>query len=308
MRNSLVVERPPAETDPRESAVDVPGNFVTNSSSSVAALAGSVRQSPTAIIGLLVLVFWIVCAIAWPLLAPYDPNQFHTAARLQPPSTQFWFGTDQFGRDVFSRVLAGSRDILIIAPLATLVGVVCGTCLGLVAGFYRGVLGEGVLRVMDAIMAFPVVTLSLLVVAMVGPSVFNVIMVIGLVFTPRVARVVYASTLSVRDLNYVAAARLRGESNGYILFGEILPTITAPIVVESTVRVGYAVFASATLSFLGLGIPPPAADWGLQIADARTFLQSAPWTVLFPALAIASLVIAVNLVSDGLQSNRGRMS
>ena len=306
MRSSVVVERPSSDADLPESAVDAGANFISTGSSSVAALARGVRHSPTAIVGVLVLIFWIVCAIAWPWLAPYDPNQFHTAARLQPPSTQFWFGTDQFGRDVFSRVLAGSRDILIIAPLATLVGVVCGTCLGLVAGFYRGVLGEGVLRVMDAIMAFPVITLSLLVVAMLGPSVINVIMVIGLVFMPRVARVVYASSLSVRELNYVAAARLRGESNRYILFGEILPNITAPIVVESTVRIGYAVFASATLSFLGLGIPPPAADWGLQIADARTFLQSAPWTVLFPALAIASLVIAVNLVSDGLQANRGR--
>jgi peptide/nickel transport system permease protein len=269
-------------------------------------LVQRVRRSPTAMAGLVILVFWIVCAIAWPVLVPYDPNQFHINARLQPPSTQFYFGTDQFGRDVFSRVLAGSRDILIVAPLATLVGIVCGTVLGLIAGYYRGVAGEGVLRIMDAIMAFPVVTLTLLVVALLGPSVVNVILVIGLVFTPRVARVVYASVLSVRDLNYVAAARLRGESSRYILFGEILPTITAPIVVEGTVRVGYAVFASATLSFLGLGIPPPAADWGLQIADARTFIQSAPWTVLFPALAIASLVIAVNLVSDGLQEGPAR--
>jgi len=274
--------------------------------SGFATLARRVRRSPTAMVGLAILITWTVIAIAWPVLAPYDPTQFHTSARLQPPSTQFFYGTDQFGRDVFSRVLAGSRDILIVAPLATLVGIVCGTCLGLIAGYYRGVVGEGVLRVMDAIMAFPVVTLTLLVVAMLGPSVVNVIMVIGLVFTPRVARVVYASVLSVRDLNYVAAARLRGESNGYILFGEILPTVTAPIVVEGTVRIGYAVFASATLSFLGLGIPPPAADWGLQIAEARTFIQSAPWTVFFPALAIASLVIGVNLVSDGLQEETSR--
>jgi peptide/nickel transport system permease protein len=305
MRSAVVAERPSDESPIRGDALDVAAADVPNSSS-LGALFGGVRRSPSAMVGLLLLVFWVVCAIAWPLLAPFDPNQFHTAARLQPPSSQFWFGTDQFGRDVFSRVLAGSRDILIVAPLATLVGVVCGTCLGLAAGFYRGVLGEAVLRVMDAIMAFPVVTLSLLVVAMLGPSVLNVIMVIGLVFTPRVARVVYASALSARELNYVAAARLRGESSAYILFGEILPTITAPIVVEGTVRVGYAVFASATLSFLGLGIPPPAADWGLQIADARTFLQSAPWTVLFPALAIASLVVGVNLFSDGLQGNGSR--
>src|SRR4051812_31001801 len=127
--------------------------------SGFAALVRRVRRSPTAMLGLVILVFWIVCAIAWPVLAPYDPNQFHINARLQPPSAQFYFGTDQFGRDVFSRVLAGSRDILIVAPLATLVGIVCGTVLGLIAGYYRGVVGEGVLRIMDAIMAFPVVTL-----------------------------------------------------------------------------------------------------------------------------------------------------
>lgn len=259
------------------------------------------RHSPTASIGVVVLMVWVVCAVAWPLFAPFDPNQFHSEARLQAPSLRFWFGTDQFGRDILSRVLAGSRDILVVAPLATLVGVVGGTCLGLVAGYYRGLVGEAVLRLMDAIMAFPIVPLTLLVVATLGPSLVNVILVIGLVFAPRVARVVYASVLSVRDLNYVAAARLRGEPGSYILFGEILPTITAPIVVEATVRVGYAVFTSATLSFLGLGVPPPAADWGLQIADARTFIQSAPWSVLFPAMAIASLVIAINLVSDGLQ-------
>jgi peptide/nickel transport system permease protein len=250
---------------------------------------------------MIVLAAWLICAIAWPMFAPYDPNQFHFDARLQAPSARFWFGTDQFGRDIFSRVLAGSRDILVVAPFATLVGIGAGTCLGLVAGFYRGLISEVILRLVDAVMAFPLVPLTLLVVATLGPSLINVILVIGLVFAPRVARVVYASVLSVRDLNYVSAATLRGESNAYILFGEILPNITAPIVVEATVRIGYAVFTSATLSFLGLGVPPPAADWGLQIADARTFIQSAPWSVLFPALAIASLVIAVNLVSDGLQ-------
>jgi peptide/nickel transport system permease protein len=265
---------------------------------------GRVWRSPTAIVGLVVLGAWVICAIGWPVLTPYDPYQFHIDARLQPPSARFLFGTDQFGRDIFSRVLAGSRDILVVAPLATLVGIAAGTCLGLVAGYYRGLASEAVLRVMDAVMAFPIVTLTLLVVATLGPSLLNVLLVIGLVFTPRVARVVYASVLSVRDLNFVAAARLRGESDAYILAGEILPNVMGPIVVEATVRVGYAIFASATLSFLGLGVPPPASDWGLQIADARTFLQSAPWTVLFPALAIASLVIAVNLVSDGLQPGR----
>jgi peptide/nickel transport system permease protein len=263
-------------------------------------------EGATGFVGLAVVVFWAACAIAWPVFAPYDPTQFHIDSRLAAPSARFLFGTDQFGRDVLSRVLAGSRDILIVAPAATLVGLGVGTCLGLAAAYYRGVLGEVLLRVMDAVMAFPIVTLTLLVVATLGPSLTNVVMVIGLVFAPRVARVVYAAALAVRDLNFVAAARLRGEPDGYILFGEILPNVTGPIVVEGTVRVGYAIFASATLSFLGLGVPPPASDWGLQIAESRTFIQVAPWTVLFPALAIASLVIAINLVSEGLQEGAPR--
>src|SRR5438552_945946 len=195
----------------------------------------AVVRSPLAILGLLIVAVWIICAIAWPIIAPYDPNQFHFNARLQPPSLSFFFGTDQFGRDIFSRVLAGSRDVLVVAPLATLVGIVCGTGLGLVAGYYRGLLGEALLRVMDAVMAFPIVTLTLLVGASLGRSLINVVLVIGLVFTSRVVRVVQASMLAVRDLNFVAAARLRGESDAYILVGEILPTIRAPIVVEATV-------------------------------------------------------------------------
>src|SRR5258708_4993282 len=164
----------------------------------------AIVRSPLALSGLLMVGVWIACAVAWPLIAPYDPNQFHFNARLQPPSFSFFFGPDQFGRDISSRALAGSRDILVVAPLATLVGIVCGTGLGLVAGYYRGLLGEAVLRVMDAVMAFPIVTLTLLVVASLGPSLVNVILVIGLVFTPRVARVVYASILAVRDFNLPA--------------------------------------------------------------------------------------------------------
>lgn len=263
------------------------------------------RRSPMGLLGLAVVVFWIVMAIAWPVVAPYGPNAFHVSSRFSPPSAQFLLGTDQFGRDVLSRVLAGSRDVLVVAPIATLVGVVGGILLGALAGYRPGWLSEAVLRLMDAIMAFPIVPLTLLIVAMLGPSLVNVILVIGFVFAPRVGRVVYASVLGVRDLNFVAAARMRGEPGRSIFFREILPTITAPIIVEATVRVGYAIFASATLSFLGLGVPPPAADWGLQIADNRSFIQTAPWTVLAPAVAIASLVIALNLVSDALQGGEG---
>jgi peptide/nickel transport system permease protein len=252
-------------------------------------------------VGLGVILMWIVIGIAWPWLVPYAPTEIHVDASLAPPSARFLFGTDQLGRDIFSRVLAGSRDVLIVAPCATLIGLTFGTLLGLIAGYYGGLLGDIVMRAIDAVMAFPLLVLALLILATFGSSVFSVMLVIGFVFAPHTARVVRSVVLGLREMNFVAAAKLRGESDWYILLAELLPNARAPIVVEGTVRVGYAIFASATLSFLGLGVPPPASDWGLQVAEARNFLQTAPWMALFPALAIASLVVAVNLVSDGLR-------
>jgi peptide/nickel transport system permease protein len=258
-------------------------------------------RAPLALVGLGMLSAWVIVAIAWPLLVPYPPAEIHPAASLRPPSPQFVFGTDQLGRDIFSRVLAGSRDVLLVAPLATVLGVTLGTLVGLLAGASRGLLAEVLARAIDAVMAFPLIVLALLILATFGASQLSVVLVIGCVFAPHTARVVRAVVLDLRERNFVAAARLRGEAGWYTLLVELLPNARGPIVVEATVRLGYAVFASATLSFLGLGVPPPASDWGLQVADARNFLQTAPWMALFPALAIASLVVAVNLVADGLQ-------
>jgi peptide/nickel transport system permease protein len=258
-------------------------------------------RAPLAVAGLVIISVWIVVAIAWPLLAPYSPTAIHVDSTFSPPSIQFPFGTDQLGRDVFSRVLAGSRDVLIVAPAATLIGLIAGTLLGLVAGYYGGLLGDVLMRAIDAVMSFPLIVLALLILATFGPSAISVVLVIGFVFAPHTARVVRSVVLGLREMNFVAAAKLRGESDWYILLAELLPNARAPIIVEGTVRVGYAIFASATLSFLGLGVPPPASDWGLQVAEARNFLESAPWMALFPSLAIASLVVAVNLVADGLK-------
>jgi peptide/nickel transport system permease protein len=258
-------------------------------------------RSPTLLVGLAIVLFWVLTAVFWPLLTPYNPTTFQVSAILTPPSWQHPFGTDQFGRDVLARVLAGSRDVLLVAPAATLVGIVTGTVLGLFTGYSRGALSEALMRLMDAAMAFPVIILALLILSSFGASLVAIVLVIGFVYTPYIARVVRSAVLSVRDLNYVSAARLRGESPWYVMRAEILTNVRGPIVVEGTVRVGYAVFASAGLSFLGLGLPPPSADWGLQIADARTSLLIAPWLALFPALAIATLVVGINLVSDGLR-------
>ncbi len=247
------------------------------------------------------MLFWVLCAIFWPLFVPHDPDAQDFTALLAHPSTAHPFGADHLGRDVLSRVLAGSREVLLLAPAATLLGLLGGVAVGLSAAYYGGWFDEILMRVMDAIMAFPFIILALLILAVTGPSARNVIVVIGLGFVPLTGRVVRAAALSVRDLDYVAAARLRGARGLSIMLTEILPNITGPIVVEATVRVGYAIFAAASLSFLGLGVPPPSPNWGAMINETRLYITVNPTIVLAPTLAIASLVVAVNLVADGLR-------
>jgi peptide/nickel transport system permease protein len=257
--------------------------------------------SKTFVGGAIILGFWIFCALFGEAIAPKDPYASDPLNRLNPPSGNFWFGTDRLGRDVFSRVLAGARDILTVAPLATLLGTALGTALGLVTGYFRGLVDDLIMRFMDALLAVPLVILSLLALVALGPSNATVVAVIGVVFTPLVARTVRAAVLSESQLEYVQAARLRDERPPYIMFAEILPNVLPPVIVEFTVRLGYAVFTIAALSFLGFGIQPPAPDWGLQIFENYGFISSNVWwPVLYPALAIASLVVAVNLIADGI--------
>lgn len=258
-------------------------------------------RSPTFLAGAGIIVFWIVCAVAGPAFVPYDPLAPDMLNALAPPSAAHWFGTDQLGRDVFSRVLVGSRDILLVAPFATLLAAVCGAALGLVAGYYGGVVDEVLGRLFEAFLAMPLVIVALLALVALGPSNLTVILVIGLSFTPLIARTVRAAVLSERQLDYVLTAKLRLERGPHIMLFEILPNVLGPILVEVTVRLGYAVFAIATLSFLGFGIQPPSPDWGLSIASNYALIGGGLWwTVLFDALAIASLVVGVNLLADGL--------
>jgi len=260
-----------------------------------------VLRSKTFLIGSVILLFWIFCALFGETVAPKDPFVSDPLNRLESPSGDFWFGTDRLGRDVFSRVLTGAREILTVAPLATLLGTALGTALGLVTGYFRGLVDDVIMRVMDAFLAIPLVILALLALVALGPSDATVIVVIGIVFTPLVARTVRAAVLSESRLEYVQAAKLRNERAPYVMFAEILPNVLPPVIVEFTVRLGYAVFTIAALSFLGFGIQPPAPDWGLQIFENYGFISgNVWWPVLFPALAIASLVVAVNLVADGV--------
>jgi peptide/nickel transport system permease protein len=258
-------------------------------------------RSRTLLVGLTILLFWIACALFGSKMTPLDPYADDLLATLASPSTAHWFGTDQLGRDIFSRVIIGARDILIVAPLATLLGTLLGTALGLVVGYFRGVLDDIVSRVIEALQALPLVIVALMALAAVGTSNATVVLVIGFVFTPLIARTVRSATLNEVDLDYVAAARLRGDGPLAIMFIEILPNVLPVALVEMTVRLGYAIFFVATLSFIGFGIQPPSADWGIAIAENYSLIGSYWWTVLFDAAATASLIIGVNLVADGLQ-------
>jgi peptide/nickel transport system permease protein len=259
-------------------------------------------RSPLFLIGAFVLLFWIVCAIFGSAIAPHDPYAQNLEAINKSPSGAHLFGTDALGRDMLSRVIVGARNIMIIAPLATLLGTVAGTVLGLVMGYFRGLVDDIIGRFVEAFLALPLVVTALLVTNALGHSNAIIIVAIGIVFTPLIARTVRAAVIQERELDYVAAARLRDERAPYIMFVEILPNVLAPVLVEFTVRLGYAIFTVAILSFLGLGIQPPNPDWGLEISqNYGQVVAGFWWEVLFDALAIASLVVAVNLMSDTIE-------
>jgi peptide/nickel transport system permease protein len=259
-------------------------------------------RRPAFIIGIVIITGWVVTAVLGDRITPFDPfNDFFPSH--QPPSPAHWMGTDRLGRDVLSRVMVGSRDVLIVAPLAAMLGVAGGTLLGLVMGYYRGAIDDVLSRLVEAFLALPVVLVALLTLVVLGTSPLVVVCVVGILFTPIVARTVRSAVLSEGQLDYVTAARLRGETGRFILSREIFPNVLGPTVVEMTVRFGYAIFTVATLSFLGVGLQPPSPDWGLTVSqEYNNMISGAWWPTLFPALAIASTVIAVNLIADSLQS------
>jgi peptide/nickel transport system permease protein len=259
-------------------------------------------RKATFLAGLAIIVFWIVCAIFGHAIAPYNPLAQQLLSANAGPSGAHWFGTDPLGRDVLSRTIVGARDILIITPLATILGTVLGTALGLAMGYLGGAFDLIAGRIVEAVLALPSFIIAFLFLVAVGPSTGAVIVVIGFVFTPLIARTVRAAVLTERNLDYLAAARLLGEKPARIMFSEILPNVLPAILVEFTVRLGYAVFTVATLSFLGFGVQPPTPDWGADIAADYIGLTAGYWwQVLFPALAIASLIVGVNLITDSIE-------
>ena len=261
----------------------------------------SLLRSPTFMVGLGIVLFWVFMGL-FSTLFTQSPFAQHPFDILAAPSAKYWFGTDSLGRDVFARTMAGARTVLIIGPVATVLALLWGGTIGLIAGYHRGLTDDIMMRIVDAFLALPVIITSILILSLLGKSVAIVIVVIGALFTPVVSRTIRSAVIGEREREYVMAARLRGERSAFVMAREILPNITQPIIVEGTVRLGYAVFTAATLAFLGFGLQEPSPDWGLTVAFERANLQAAPWTVLFPAIALATLVIGINLITDGLAS------
>jgi peptide/nickel transport system permease protein len=259
-------------------------------------------RSPMFLIGAVVLLIWIVCAIFGPAIAPQDPLAQNLEAINKAPSSAHLFGTDQLGRDVFSRTIVGVRNVLIIAPLGTILATVLGTALGLIMGYFRGLIDDVLSLIVVAFLSLPVVVTGVIALSTLGRTNAVLIVVIGILFTPLIARTVRAAVLLERELDYVAAARLRGEGSPYIMFVEILPNVTAPILVEFTVRLAYAIFAVLTLTFLGLGIQPPTPDWaGDILANFGVVPAGYWWEVTFASVAIITLAVSVTLISDSIQ-------
>lgn len=258
-------------------------------------------RRPLSFLGLIIVALFIAIAIFGPMIAPYRYDALIRGAARTPPSAEYPFGTDRLGRDVYSRVLWGAREIIALPLITTVLAVIFGASIGLFIGYYGGWVDEVISRAMDSLLAIPALVLALVMLGTIGSSAVGIVVVIVVLYTPIVARVVRAATLNIRTSGYIEAAKLRGESVVYILFREILPSVLPALVVEGSLRFTYAIFLTASLGFLGLGIQPPSPDWGLMVNEARASYDQTPWALWFPAGAIALLVIGVNLLSDGLR-------
>jgi len=276
--------------------------------------------SKIAMVGLAIVLFWVFVAVFAPVLSRYTALDQDWKAPNQGPSSRHILGTDELGRDLWARMIYGARVVLVILPLSehlwipggtaiwgVLVALMVGMVLGLLGGYYGGWIDEIIMRLLDAMMAVPIILLFLIIMTALGASALNVVIAITIVGVPGIARLVRSLTLDIRTREYIRAAQTRGERPWYIMLVEILPNARGPIIVDAMLRVGYAIFAMGTLGFLGLGMPPPSPDWGSMVAKGREFiLEGSPWAALWPCVAIASLVVGLNLLADGLREESMR--
>ncbi len=260
------------------------------------------RETPVGMIGAFLVLFWVLVAILAPWISPYNPNTNDMDALIDPtPNALHWLGTDMQGRDILSRVIWGSRTVLSVAPVAVAVAYAIGSLLGLLAGYYRGWVDNLINRISDIILSFPAIVLYIIVIMRFGPSALNIILAVIFIASPQIMRIVRGMTLELREREYVAAAKMRGESTFYIMFVEILPNARGPLIVDACLRMGYTTIAIGVLGFLGLGLPPPDPDWGGMVKDSYALMSIYPHMSLFPAAAISSLVVGFSLLADGMR-------
>ena len=285
-----------------ESLPAIPERVPVGFARSWARRLGLVAESKPALIGAGIVLAWVLAAVLAPLIAPYPPNANNLAALTHPtPSASHWLGTDHLGRDLLSRILWGARTVLTVAPLAVLGAAMLGSLLGLAAGYYRGWVDLVIARACDIVLSFPVIILYMIILAHFGSSALNIIAVLTLTKAPIIARIVRGLTIELREREYVAAAKMRGESPLYIMLVEILPNARGPLIVDMCLRTGYNVVIIGALGFLGIGLPPPDPDWGGMVKDTYGMMSVWPHMALFPCAAISSLVIGFNLLAVGLR-------
>ncbi|HEY4552706.1 MAG TPA: nickel transporter permease [Bacillaceae bacterium] len=259
------------------------------------------KQNKAALVGGFLILFFVVTAIIGPFLTTQDPTKVMILNKLQPPSSEHWLGTDNFGRDIFTRIIHGMGITLYVGFFSVAIGGVIGVFFGIISGYYGGKLDTVIMRLMDVLLAFPGILLALAIVSVLGGSIRNVIIAVAVFSIPAFARIVRGSTLTVRKLEYIDAVKALGASDARIIFKHILPNVMSPIIVQATLRIATAVLTASGLSFLGLGAKPPTPEWGAMLSDGRTYMAEAPHMVLVPGIAIVLVVLAFNIFGDGLR-------
>jgi peptide/nickel transport system permease protein len=259
------------------------------------------RRNRFALAGIFIIMFFIAVALLAPLITSYSYDKIDPVNRLQPPSGEHWFGTDDIGRDIFTRIAYGARISLQVGFFAVTGALVFGTLLGIIAGYYGRWIDMIISRIFDILLAFPSILLAIAIVAILGSSLENALIAIAIVNIPIFGRLIRSKVVSLREEEFIMAARAQGMKNGRIIFHHILPNSVAPIIVQATLSFGTAILEAAALGFLGLGAQPPTPEWGAMLAGSRDFIQLAPWTLIFPGVSIMLVVLGFNLVGDGLR-------